>query len=178
MVPFCARKPLRNKRNVTHKLPFRLKPQDGATLLHAAAEGGSKHILQVFLDSGCKSDLDCRENNGSQLSALHVAAEEGHSRATGALIRAGATVHLTDGDGRTPLHCAALHGHGNVVVDLLLNGADKEAEDEEGEAHHCCAFITFSVFAHRFGVCCTQRRAATVALADEPVFRFFVSPYY
>lgn len=107
---------------------------DGATLLHAAAEGGRKRIVQAFVAAGCGPDVDCTERTGGKLSALHVAAEEGHSRAAGALIRAGATVDLPDGNGhgRTALHCAALHGHDNVVIDLLLNGADKEAEDDEG----------------------------------------------
>lgn len=92
--------------------------------------------MQTFLDAGCGPELDYLENIGGNLSALHVAAEEGHSRATGALIRAGANVNLADGHGRTPLHCAAQQGKAKVVVDLLLNGADKEAENDEGMYAH------------------------------------------
>lgn len=117
-------------------------PQDGTTLLHAAAEGGSRRIVQTFIKAGGVSDLDSRETVGGKLSPLHVAAEEGNSRAAGALIEAGAAVNITDGEGRgkTPLHFAALHGHADVVVQLLLHGAEKEAEDDEGEKKYVYTF--------------------------------------
>eukprot|EP00752_Nemacystus_decipiens_P009976 g8897.t1 len=105
--------------------------EDGATLLHAAAEGGNTRVLQIFLDAGCKPDVN-RQETVRQLSPLHIAAEEGHSRVAGVLIRAGARVDLTDSQGRTPLHLAAKHGHAGVVVDLLLRGSNAEAEDETG----------------------------------------------
>ncbi len=92
-------------------------------------------VLQIFLDAGCKSDVNCQESTG-QRSPLHVAAREGHSRIAGVLIRAGASVDLTDREGRTPLHLAAKHGRAGVVVDLLLRGSNAEAEDSTGEA--CC----------------------------------------
>lgn len=88
--------------------------------------------MQMFLDAGCKPDVN-RQETVRQLSPLHIAAEEGHSRVAGVLIRAGAGVDLTDSQGRTPLHLAAKHGHAGVVVDLLLRGSNAEAEDETGE---------------------------------------------
>eukprot|EP00903_Cladosiphon_okamuranus_P014209 g13201.t1 len=105
--------------------------EDGATLLHAAAEGGNMRVLQIFLDAGCKSDVNQQESV-RQLSPLHVAAEEGHSRLAGVLIRAGASVDVIDSEGRTPLHLAAKNGHAGVVVDLLLRGSNVEAEDKTG----------------------------------------------
>ena len=110
--------------------------QDGATLLHAAAEGGNMRVLQIFLDAGCKSDVNHQEDS-CRSAPLHVAAEHGHSRIAGALIRAGASVDLTDRKGRTPLHLAAKHGRTGVVVDLLLRGSNVEAEDDTGEICSC-----------------------------------------
>ena len=52
-------------------------------------------------------------------TALQRAAYGGHGRAVGALLGAGADVHLADSNGQTPLYLAAQKGH-DAVVQVLL----------------------------------------------------------
>lgn len=53
------------------------------------------------------------------MSALHVAAEQGHSIAALLLLTLGAPVNLRDSDGWTPMHYAAAGGHAQVIKVLF-----------------------------------------------------------
>lgn len=66
------------------------------------------------------------------LSALHVAAREGHIPATRLLIDAGADVDEDSRGGETPLHFAAQGGRHNVVRLLIEAGAEPERANAKG----------------------------------------------
>ena len=59
-----------------------------------------------------------------ELTALHYAAEGGHTRVVSALLKGGADANPLTDDGRTPLHFAAGEGHADTVETLLANGAN------------------------------------------------------
>lgn len=66
-------------------------------------------------------------------SALHMAAQRGHSKVARLLLDYGAPINALDGRKRTrPLHLAAENGHLEVVRLLLASQADQEAEDDLG----------------------------------------------
>lgn len=77
------------------------------------------------------------------LTALHVAAMNGHAETCASLAAAGAAVDASDDFGRTPLHYAAEGGHVTAAKRLLAAGANPNARDASGctplhalAAHH------------------------------------------
>ena len=66
-------------------------------------------------------------------AALHVAAQRGHLDIIRALVQAGCSVDVRDGDGSTPLFAAVTAGR-RAAADALLgeHGADVNACDDEG----------------------------------------------
>ena len=66
------------------------------------------------------------------LTALHLAAREGHAPAAQVLLDAGADPTIAAGDGSTPLHHAARAGAGAVVELLLARGAHVDDRDTLG----------------------------------------------
>ncbi|PIL24495.1 transporter [Ganoderma sinense ZZ0214-1] len=69
---------------------------------------------------------------GSGRAPLHAAALAGAVRAAGALLEAGALVHVRDGLGHTPLYYAARQGHEGLVDLLVKAGANLGGADVEG----------------------------------------------
>ncbi|EKM55053.1 uncharacterized protein PHACADRAFT_94654 [Phanerochaete carnosa HHB-10118-sp] len=65
-------------------------------------------------------------------SPLHVAALNGSELCVGALLEAGALVHLRDALGHTALYYAARQGHENIVDILVRAGANLGGSDVEG----------------------------------------------
>ena len=102
--------------------------EDGATLLHWAAEGGSAGVAVLLLDRG--ADLEARDRFGQ--TPLHWTTRGFSFRVAEVLLDRGADPNARTEDGETPLHVAALwHGPEAAAVALLLDrDADVEARDE------------------------------------------------
>ncbi|CAM9847094.1 unnamed protein product, partial [Ectocarpus sp. 6 AP-2014] len=67
--------------------------------------------------------------DGKAYCPLHLAAEAGHHRLTGVLLRTGARVDATNDFQETPLYLAASKGHALDAVRALLDaGADVNAK--------------------------------------------------
>ena len=96
-------------------------PQDG--LLDAARRGDADEV-RALLEDGADPDFA----QGDGLTALHLAAREGHLEIVDMLIGAGAETGAATRIGDyTPLHLASGAGHAEVVGALLTTGADPGA---------------------------------------------------
>ncbi|MCY4645598.1 MAG: ankyrin repeat domain-containing protein [Gammaproteobacteria bacterium] len=89
--------------------------------LMGAARQGDAEAVQTLLAGGA----DPSQAQGDGMTALHMAALEGHGDVVDVLLAAGAEVGATTRIGAyTPLHLASQAGHGAVVRSLLERGAD------------------------------------------------------
>ena len=89
--------------------------------LIGAAKQGDAEAVQALLAGGADPNLA----RGDGMTALHMAALEGHASVVSVLLGAGAEVGATTRIGAyTPLHLASQAGHGTVVRALLAKGAD------------------------------------------------------
>ena len=92
--------------------------------LLAAARSGDVEGVRAAIAAG--ADVDAARPDG--LTALHIAADRGHSGIVRALLRAGAAIEPQTRIGAyTPLHLAARSGHGDIVRALLESGSDPDA---------------------------------------------------
>jgi ankyrin len=101
---------------------------DGKTLLHWAAEGGSEELVVFLLGKGAPaiSRTLCGE------TPLILAAYHGHMDVVQLLVQhmGGQGINEREVDGSTALHWATEGGYEKVIRYLLLNGADPTiAED-------------------------------------------------
>mmetsp|Transcript_33839 Transcript_33839/g.55888 ORF Transcript_33839/g.55888 Transcript_33839/m.55888 type:complete len:387 (+) Transcript_33839:83-1243(+) len=106
-------------------------------LLHSAAKACDLPQLQHLLDQpNCNID----EINAGE-TALHLAAEEGHSKAVVLLIDRGANVNSPNQDGWGALHSAAQSENTDTVALLLARGADVHMRTKiHATALHMAAF--------------------------------------
>ena len=89
-----------------------------------AAQAGDGATLVTLLASG--ADVNAAAGDG--MTALHLAAEHGHSEVVGTLLDGGADVSAVTRIGSyTPLHLAGRRGDGAAVEALLRAGADPNA---------------------------------------------------
>ena len=89
--------------------------------LIGAAKQGDADAVQVLLAGGADANLA----QGDGMTALHMAALEGHRDVVDLLLDAGAEIGATTRIGAyTPLHLASQGGRGAVVRVLLRKGAD------------------------------------------------------
>jgi ankyrin repeat protein len=96
----------------------------GDARLMEAASSGDVAAARSSLDRG--ADVNGAEGDG--LTALHVAAEQGHAALVDLLIARGASVDAATRIGSyTPLHLAAMGAHADVASSLLRAGADVNA---------------------------------------------------
>jgi len=99
----------------------------GTTALHAAATGGSKLVVELFLEHGASVDpLNSREE-----TPLHLAARGGHAEVCKLLVRNGASLRATNAEGLTPLVVAGFEEQEEVCSALLALGAGNEDLSEE-----------------------------------------------
>ncbi len=95
---------------------FRLRDASGSTLLHLAAAGATDpDRISLFLDH--KIDVNARNHHGR--TPLHLAAEENadpNHAALKTLIAAGADLHATDADGKTPLDLASTPEKREIIL--------------------------------------------------------------
>jgi len=87
------------------------------------------------------SIFQCAKRVGSRpgKTALHVAAEHGHTQCAQELLRASsADVNATDTEGNTALHLSAYHGHLTIAQLLIRNNAAMEIPNNLGyNPLHC-----------------------------------------
>ena len=99
-----------------------------ADFLDAAAIGGDVDIMKWLIEIRADLRANVRYNMG--LTALHWAAELGHTEIATLLLDNGFNVNVIGFNKRyTPLHQAVCSGHFNVFVLLLSRGADVNMQD-------------------------------------------------
>lgn len=96
------------------------------TLLHLAAEGGYREMVEFLLTQG--AEINARDKDGD--TPLHVAAFEGHLEVVELLIAQGADVNARDKFGYTPLRDPIISGHQKIVELLIAKGAEVDTPDE------------------------------------------------
>ena len=108
------------------------------TTLQQAAADGDEDMVRLLLSRGI--DVDGKEGDVSNETALHVAAHFGYQHIVDMLIQAGARVDDLDLQGQTPLHAAASSGQEAIARMLLLQGARLNCVDNAGDTPlHCAA---------------------------------------
>lgn len=141
-----------------HETTIHARTENGATLLHIAAEKGYRDIVSDLLDLG--ADLTAQDNDGyapyhsgirggyvfkdllpegtdinepvgsKKQTSLHIAAEHGHDYLLDLLINEyDAAIDVCDTEGQSPLDLALMHGHTKAVRVLLKEAADINACD-------------------------------------------------
>ena len=93
--------------------------------------------------------VDARDHDGS--TALHAAAQHGHSAAATMLLAHGADASVRTRCGDTPLHYAARGGHTALIALLLRHGADARATNVAGRTAHDVAPRAVAAAALAFG---------------------------
>ena len=102
---------------------------DGASPLHAAANGGVCKAIEVLVRLG--ASVAAVDANG--LSPLHYAASKGHCDAIRSLVALGSAVDAADGRGLGPLHHACFHDQTEAARVLVVEfGANIEAKNVDG----------------------------------------------
>ena len=102
--------------------------ESGTTALQLAAGYGHEEIVRLLIERGAY--VDRVDSLGGV--ALIAASAAGMEDAVIALLRAKASLHLTDGDGWGPLHFAVGEGHAQIVSGLVRWGADVNARTSDG----------------------------------------------
>jgi len=99
------------------------------SLLHAAAYGGLKDIVELLINNGEKVLVV----DGSGSTPLHMAAKGKRGKETVEyLISKGADVNVANDSGKTPLGEASWYGNQEVVEVLIANGAKVKIVDKDG----------------------------------------------
>ncbi|CAM9841117.1 unnamed protein product, partial [Hapterophycus canaliculatus] len=93
--------------------------EDGRTLLHAGAYGGSERVVRSLLNAGAKTDINTKLSSEwpNEDTPLAIAVRGGHEGAARVLVEAGADVPRT-------LRIFIDRGDENLARELLLAGAD------------------------------------------------------
>ncbi|XP_061425467.1 LOW QUALITY PROTEIN: transient receptor potential cation channel subfamily A member 1 [Lethenteron reissneri] len=115
-----------------------LKSKANKSPLHFAAEYGRLNSCAQLLQTARGSKL-MNEGDGDGLTALHLAASNGHTRVVQLLLSKGALL-LRDHQGRTSLHWAALGGYTQTIKLLLETHHNLLNKTQEGghTALHLC----------------------------------------
>ena len=113
-------------------------------IMHAALFGHVECVATVLRHAGQDKTLHqalLREHNGTNFTALHLAALHGQRRVVQLLLRERAEVDSADDYGVTPLHVSSKNSHAQAVCALLASGAGVNQTDKRGRTavHHCCA---------------------------------------
>jgi ankyrin repeat protein len=96
------------------------KPAPGFLAWIALSGDGDLDVFHLLISRGA----DIYQKNYKGDTALHYAAEKGHTEIVRFLLDNGADIHQRNDKGNTALHYAAKEGHTEVIRLLLDNGAD------------------------------------------------------
>ena len=103
----------------------------GRTALHLVSSHGVYFSLKQ-LSKYCSKEMldrpDCYRH-----TALHYAAQGGHTQCAKLLLESGSDVNVTQHTDNTPLHLAALYAYPEMVALLCRHGADVQARNASGE---------------------------------------------
>ena len=112
------------------------RPSADVDRFHRAAKFGQFDTITELLHDPSLS-LDAAET-GTGRTALHYAAENGHSDIVTILLEHGADSNLVDSDGRTPISLATKARGPHAFLSLLRQGGDIGAKDLKGYTmiHH------------------------------------------
>ena len=97
-----------------------------------ASSSVSAEQLHEVVSALISAGADVNAVGSCGVSALQVAAADGHVAVVQSLLAAGAAVNATWDGGATALLLAAQHGHLDVCVELILAGADVMRSDVNG----------------------------------------------
>lgn len=110
----------------------------GRSLIHYACGYGMRLCVETLLQKGALADA--RTSDDDEETALHCAARFNHPEVMQILVKAGASVDMTDERGKTPLHDAAINGFLEAVDKLLDLGASVNVgDDDEASPLHLAA---------------------------------------
>ena len=110
-----------------------------AEALRQASHVGDLPRLRAILAT---PGLDVNAPSDSGCTALHWAANCGHTACLKALLAAGASVHSASGIFRTPLHNASEYGHTASVRALIAAGANVNIQDGYTDSPFSLALIS------------------------------------
>jgi ankyrin repeat protein len=105
------------------------RDEDGATILHHAAAGNCKSLLQSLLSVEGDGDLLSWVDWNAKATALHYATQNGSTESLELLAEAQPDMVLAKNrDGRTALHLAAMNGHLDcaLYLETKLTGRGEE----------------------------------------------------
>lgn len=119
-----------------HFNPEETIDENGATLLHLAAQFGTPLLMMTLLNV-CGADGNAHDKNS--LTPLHYASTHGRINSVRLLLQAGADVNSVTSKKESSLYMAALQGHYHIVQLLIHAGADVNANVEETTLLHAAA---------------------------------------
>eukprot|EP00795_Rhopilema_esculentum_P007771 gene7771-13616_t len=104
-------------------------------MLHEAAYAGDafKLVINLNLLKRGNFDINFKDGDFGNRTALHCAAGEGHLRCCKFLLEGGADPSARMSMGWTPAHCAAEGGHLSVIRLLAESGGTVNAKDDYGD---------------------------------------------
>ena len=104
------------------------RDKDEARPLHLACARGSRNIVKLLIDAGCK----LKSCDDSDKTPLHYAVAEGHYNICKLLLQRDSSLVMTEDDSsQTPLHVAAEHGYHMIIQLLIARGAMVNVVDEK-----------------------------------------------
>ncbi len=126
---------LREGRELPPDPPPAPAPNPPDTSRAAQARDAAQEALETQLRTGEPIPLNYAGLVGKHggLSAIHLAAREGHAATVGALLDGGVPIDLPSAaDNTTPMLVAVINGYFDLVAELLARGADPNAASDAG----------------------------------------------
>ena len=103
--------------------------KNGWNTLHLACYKGLYQLSEKMIDKGAACINSLTEDN---MSALHLACQEGHLACVKMLLRKGASIDILGEDRMTPLHVACRFKHPQIIEILRKEGADVNKQTQSG----------------------------------------------
>ena len=111
-------------------VPVDAPQEDGCTGLWLAAEAGCANVVKLLAETA-GANVNAVKTVGN-ISALYVAAQNGHVSVVDVLLVNGANPNLTKTTGATPLFIAAQQNYTEIVASLLKAGCNPNAPTAQG----------------------------------------------